>query len=460
VTLPPPPDLAGTAELTGRVVGSELRVPPSDINAERAALGCILIDQDAIGVVRETLLPEDFYAERHAHLYRAAVALADRGEPIDVITLQDQLERGPGVGRAGGLDYIAELSLVVPTAASVKHYADIVIAHSLRRRLITAGGAVTRLGFDAATPIADAIDTAEQVVFRVGEQRRDTEATHIAPLVKETWALLEERIKDKRVLHGVPTNFAKLDMLTQGLQKGELIILAARPSVGKTSFALNIARNVAVLARRPVVVFSLEMSKQSLVQRLICSEARVDSYLLRTGQADAQAFQRIAQAMDSLTQADLWIDDTPSLSINTLRARARRMKAQHGIELLVVDYLQMMEGGRQESRVQEVSDISAGLKSIAKELDIPVLALSQLSRESERRENKRPQLSDLRDSGSIEQDADVVLFLYREGMHKPDVDRGKTDLLVAKNRNGPIDDLQLVFLPEQTAFREPYVHGE
>jgi replicative DNA helicase len=297
-------------------------------------------------------------------------------------------------------------------------------------------------------------------VFRVGEQRRDTEATHIAPLVKETWALLEERIKDKRVLHGVPTNFAKLDMLTQGLQKGELIILAARPSVGKTSFALNIARNVAVLAHRPVVVFSLEMSKQSLVQRLICSEARVDSYLLRTGQADAHAFQRIAQAMDSLTQAELWIDDTPSLSINTLRARARRMKAQHGIELLVVDYLQMMEGGRQESRVQEVSDISAGLKSIAKELDIPVLALSQLSRESERRENKRPQLSDLRDSGSIEQDADVVLFLYREGMHKADVDRGKTDLFVAKNRNGPIDDLQLVFLPEQTAFREPYVHGE
>jgi replicative DNA helicase len=209
-----------------------------------------------------------------------------------------------------------------------------------------------------------------------------------------------------------------------------------------------------------VVVFSLEMSKQALVQRLICSEARVDSYQLRTGQADAHAFQRIAQAMDTLTQADLWIDDTPALTIANLRARARRMKAQQGIELIVIDYLQLMHGGRQESRVQEVSDISSGLKAIAKELQVPVLALSQLSRESERRENKRPQLSDLRDSGSIEQDADVVLFLYREGMHNREIDRSHTDLLVSKNRNGPIGDLKLVFIESQTAFREPYLESE
>jgi replicative DNA helicase len=225
--------------------------------------------------------------------------------------------------------------------------------------------------------------------------------------------------------------------------------------VGKTSFALNIARNAAVLAKRPVVVFSLEMSKQSLVQRLICSEAKVDSYLLRTGQADPTAFQKIAMAMDTLTQADLWIDDTPALTIASLRSRARRMKSQYGIELIVVDYLQLMQGGRQDSRVQEVSDISSGLKAIAKELEVPVLALSQLSRESERRENKRPQLSDLRDSGSIEQDADVVLFLYREGLHNREVERSKTDLIVAKNRNGPVDDLKLVFIDSQTAFREP-----
>jgi len=458
VTAPPRPDLI---EATGYVTQvAAARVPPHDTDAERAVLGCLLLDPEAVHAVRDVVEPNDFYAEKHQHLYLAAVTLADRGEPIDMLTLPDQLERGPGVGRAGGIDYIAELTLVVPSAASVKHYADIVVGHALRRRLIQAGGEVTRLGFDAIVTVGTAIDSAEQTVFGVGEQRRGAEAMHIAPIVRETWALLERRLHENKLVHGVPTNFSKLDMLTQGLQPGELIILAARPSVGKTSFALNISRNAAVLASKPVVVFSLEMSKQALVQRLICSEAKVDSYLLRTGQADPIAFQHIAKAMDTLTQADLWIDDTPALTISSLRSRARRMKAQHGIALIVVDYLQLMQGGRQDSRVQEVSDISSGLKTIAKELQVPVLALSQLSRESERRENKRPQLSDLRDSGSIEQDADVVLFLYREGLHNREIDRAKTDLIVAKNRNGPVDDLKLVFIDSQTAFREPYIDTE
>ena len=600
MTAPPRADLMAAAATAPGIIG---RVLPSDIEAERAVLGCLLLDTEAVHAIRDVLRPEDFYAEKHQHLYRAAVTLADRGEPVDMLTLPDQLERGPGVGRAGGTDYIAELTLVVPSAASVKHYADIVSAHAQRRRLIQAGGEVSRLGFDLGRSIEDAVDEAEQTVFAVKEQQRTDTAIHIAPIVRETWALLEHRLHENKLVHGVPTNFSKLDMLTQGLQPGELIILAARPSVGKTSFALNIARNAAVLARRPVVVFSLEMSKQSLVQRLICSEAKVDSYLLRTGQADPGAFQKIAMAMDTLTQADLWIDDTPALTIMSLRSRARRMKAQYGIALIVVDYLQLMHGGRQDSRVQEVSDISSGLKSIAKELDVPVLALSQLSRESERRENKRPQLSDLRDSGclvgstpvllpgsgctrsiaslngesgfdilalnevtfrleprrvarvfrtgyhpvfelrtrsgrtiratanhkfftvdgwrrldrldpglpiatpglgslpgaggcwdpiasitpageadvfdltvegelhnfvagdlvvhnSIEQDADVVLFLYREGLHNREVDRAKTDLIVAKNRNGPVDDLKLVFIDSQTAFREPYMDSD
>lgn len=612
MTAPPRPDLLEAAGFSTR--GADIRIPPSDNDSERAVLGCLLLDVEAVHAVRDYLRPEDFYAEKHQHLYRAAVSLADRGEPIDMLTLADQLERGPGVGRAGGMDYIAELTLVVPSAASVKHYADIVSNHALRRRLIAAGGEVSRLGFDLSTPIVDALDSAEQTVFAIGKERRGDEATHIAPIVRETWALLEHRLHENKLVHGVPTNFSKLDMLTQGLQGGELIVLAARPSVGKTSLALNIARNAAVLASRPVIVFSLEMSKQSLVQRLICSEAKVDSYLLRTGQADPSAFQKIAMAMDTLTQADLWIDDTPALTIAALRSRARRMKAQQNIELIVVDYLQLMQGGRQDSRVQEVSDISSGLKAIAKELQVPVLALSQLSRESERRENKRPQLSDLRDSGcltadtpvfmadtgatrpigdmvgesgfsilainpttwelepriverafatgqkqvftlrtqlgrsiratanhrflafegwqrldelamgqhialprvlptsdqatmstelaaratgdvywdtvtsvspegvedvfdltveglhnfvaanmivhnSIEQDADVVLFLYREGMHNREIDRSKTDLIVAKNRNGPIADLSLVFIDNQTAFREPYLES-
>ena len=600
MTAPPRADLVASAVA---VTGTAGRVLPNDVEAERAVLGCLLLDIEAVHAIRDVLRPDDFYAEKHQHLYRAAVTLADRGEPVDMLTLPDQLERGPGVGRAGGMDYIAELTLVVPSAASVRHYADIVNAHAQRRRLIQAGGEVSRLGFDLGRTAEDAVDEAEQTVFAVKQQQRTDTAMHIAPIVRETWALLEHRLHENKLVHGVPTNFSKLDMLTQGLQPGELIILAARPSVGKTSFALNIARNAAVLARRPVVVFSLEMSKQSLVQRLICSEAKVDSYLLRTGQADPSAFQKIAMAMDTLTQADLWIDDTPSLTIASLRSRARRMKAQYGIALIVVDYLQLMHGGRQDSRVQEVSDISSGLKSIAKELDVPVLALSQLSRESERRENKRPQLSDLRDSGclvgstpvllpgsgctrsieslagesgfeilslneatfrleprrvaqvfrtghhpvfelrtqsgrairatanhkfftvdgwrrldrlditmpiaspgsaatpgaggswehiasitpagdsdvfdltvdgdlhnfvasdlvvhnSIEQDADVVLFLYREGLHNREIDRAKTDLIVAKNRNGPVDDLKLVFIDSQTAFREPYMDSD
>jgi replicative DNA helicase len=302
----------------------------------------------------------------------------------------------------------------------------------------------------------EATDRAEQRVFNIATQRRVAEAMHIAPILKDTWSQLEALLGKRAFITGVPTNFGELDKISQGLQPGELVILAARPSVGKTSFALNIARNASVLAKQAVVIFSLEMSRDSLVQRLLCSEAAVDSFLLKTGQADSSVFQRIARAMDKLTQAELWIDDTPGLTINALRARARRMKAQHDIRLIVVDYLQLMHGGRTESRVQEVSDISAGLKSIAKELSVPVLALSQLSRESERRTDRRPLLSDLRDSGSIEQDADIVLFLYREGMHNPEIDRSQTKLIVAKNRNGPVGEIDLVFVPEQTAFREPY----
>ena len=834
-----------TGELGGRLL-------PHDREAEQSVLGALMLDQNAIASVRDILDSNDFYEERHRHIYTAAVDLNDRGEPIDIVTLRNELERKGTLARAGGVDYVAELSLVTPAATSVRHYADIVIEHAVRRRLIEAGGEIAQYGFDDGLTAAEATDRAEQRVFTIATQRNVAEATHIAPILKDTWSQLESLLGKRAFVTGVPTNFGELDKVTQGLQPGELIVLAARPSVGKalaldtpiptprgwttmgelrvgdqvfdeqgqactvtfatpvmhdrecfelvfsdgsvlvadaehlwatsdraarkrndlalsvrttrelraslrmldgranhmipacgaleyperalpvdpytlgiwlgdgnsssatitvsatdsaildeiraggitvrtckpsgsrtpmhrlgcgsrggmhgskldwvtvqeiraavgagatqtavaarygvcpatvafaikgvtwktepppksvqarlrqlgvlnnkhiprlyletsipqrlallqglidsdghvrrdglaefcstsarladgvvelatslgivtfrtqdrarlngvdmgpryrvnfttsqlvarlerkrarlrrmgdgrqrrggarriydikpiasvpvrcitvdspnslylagrscipthnTSLALNIARNASVLARNPVVVFSLEMSKDSLVQRLLCSEASVDSFLLKTGQADAGVFQRIARAMDKLTQAELWIDDTPGLSINALRSRARRMKAQHDIRLIVVDYLQLMHGGRTESRVQEVSDISAGLKSIAKELNVPVLALSQLSRESERRTDRRPQLSDLRDSGSIEQDSDIVLFLYREGMHNAEVDRSQTKLIVAKNRNGPIGDIDLVFIPEQTAFREPY----
>jgi replicative DNA helicase len=377
------------------------RVLPHDLDAEQAVLGCLLIDADAILAVRDLLDPGDFYAERHGHIFRAALALSDRGEPVDILTLKVQLERDSSLARSGGIEYLAELSQKMPTAASVRHYAQIVVDSSMRRRLIAAAGDMAQLGFDAGQRTEDILDTAERRIFSIADSRRSLEISHIAQMLTDTWELMERRAQSRQIVHGVPTNYSRLDAVTQGLQPGELIVLAARPSVGKTSFALNIARNAAVLAERRVVIFSLEMSKQALVQRLICSEAKVDAYLISTGQADAHAFERIAGAMDRLSQANIWIDDTPALPISELRARARRMKAQQGVDLVVVDYLQLMRGGRQDSRVQEVSEISSGLKTIAKELHLPVLALSQLSRESERRENRKPQLSDLRDSGCL-----------------------------------------------------------
>jgi replicative DNA helicase len=432
------------------------RMLPFDREAEQSVLGALMLDQNAVAAVRDILLAEDFYEERHQSIFRACVELHDRGEAIDVITLRNQLERHQALARSGGIDYLSDLSNAVPTAASVRHYADIVIEHATRRRLVRVGQEIADIGLDETLRADQATDLAEQRVFAVAQQRRGDDAVHIAPLLHDTWSQLEQALGERKIVTGVATNFSDLDKKTQGLQPGELVILAARPSVGKTSFALNIARNSAVLAGEPTVIFSLEMSREALVQRLLCSEAHVDSFLLRTGQARPEDFQKIAKALDKLHRADIWIDDTPGLSIAQLRARARRMKAQYAIKLIIVDYLQLMHGGRQESRVQEVSDISAGLKGIAKELQLPVLALSQLSRESERRQDRTPQLSDLRDSGSIEQDADVVLFLFRPGMHDRERDASETKLLVAKNRNGPIGDIDLIFNAEQTSFREPY----
>ena len=436
------------------------RTLPHDREAEQSVLGALMLDQNAAAHVRDLLQPQDFYEERHGHVFGAAVALSDRGEPIDIVTLRNELERNGTLARSGGIDYIAELSTVTPAATSVRHYAAIVLEHALRRRLIAAGQAIAESGFDDRLSGEAATELAEQRVFRIATSRTTTEASHLGPLLRQTWADLETKLGRPSFITGVPTNFPSLDRMTSGLQPSELVILAARPSVGKTAFAVQVARNAAVLAQQGVAVFSLEMSKDALVQRLLCSEARLDSFLLRTGQADAAAFQRVARAMDTLTKAPLWIDDTPALTITALRSRARRMRAQHDVRLIVVDYLQLMHGGRTESRVQEVSEISAGLKAIAKELEVPVLALSQLSRESERRADRRPQLSDLRDSGTIEADADVVLFLYREGMHNHDVDRSQTTLIVAKNRNGPVGDVDgMVFEAGTTSFHEPRPRG-
>lgn len=423
-----------------------------DRAAEQSLLGSLILDDRALGQVREMLDADDFGDARHGAIWRAACSLADRGEAIDVVTLRCELERAGQLG--GGIDYLAELATVTPAATSVRHYARIVVDLATRRRLEQAGMDIAGLARDADAVTADLVAGAEARILGVVRERNHREAVSIADGLSETWSSLERSLGRRQFVTGVPTGFTDLDRSTQGWQPGELVIIAARPSVGKTAFALNSARCAA--KTHPTVVFSLEMSRDALLQRMLCSEACVDSFLLKTGGADASVFQRIARAMDRLRALSLLIDDTAALSLALLRHRARRMVSEGRCALLVVDYLQLMHANRREGRVQEVSDISAGLKAIAREFNIPVIAISQLSRESEKRHDRRPQLSDLRDSGTIEQDADVVLMLYREGMHNQEVDKTLTKLIVAKNRNGPVGEIDLYFIAEQTAFREPH----
>ncbi len=428
---------------------------PQDEAAERAVLGALLLERDAVAAVRGWLRAEDFADERHRAIYTAALAIAERGERVQLVALHDELAAGGG--RTASLDYLGDLTMAPPDTRSVGHYAALVVNAAVRRQLADAGGEVAGLGFDERLSVDQALRRAQELVFGITEQRAANEVSRVGPVLQRVWAEIEDRLGQGETLTGVPTGLATLDTITQGLQPGELVILAARPSVGKSALSLNIARNVAVDARIPVAVFSLEMSKEALAQRLLCSEARVDSFLVRTGQTDATAFRRLAQAMDRLTDAGLWFDDTRDMSLAMLRSRARRMQVERRIGLVVVDYLQLMRATRTESRTVEVSEISSGLKAIAKELQVPVLALSQMSRDSERRADPRPQLSDLRESGSLEQDADVVLFLHRPGMRNRDVDLRETVLMVAKNRNGPVTDIELVFTPEETRFEEAHL---
>ena len=436
-----------------------LRIPPHNLDAERSVLGALLLDKDQIATAVTVLQADDFYLDAHADIFRAMVQCFSRNVPVDTLTLADELERARTLDRVGGMDTLTALAAAVPTAANMEHYGAIVRGHASKRRLIQAGGEVAQLGFDEGTEAAEAIESAERLVFAVadrGRSRGDFEP--IRKNLAQTWDELSriyER-KDVRAVTGVASGFVELDEVTAGFQRSELIVLAARPGVGKTSFALNIARNAAVRREHAVAIFSLEMSRDSLVQRMLCSEAGVDAYRLRTGQIQEDTWPRIARAMDTLNRASIFIDDTPSLSVMEMRAKARRVRATERVELFIVDYLQLMRGGGRSSgsRAQEVSEISAGLKGLARELDVPVIALSQLNRESEKRTDRRPQLSDLRDSGSIEQDSDIVMFLYRPGMHEEGKDPGLTELEIAKNRNGPVRRMQLYFNASQTVFRD------
>lgn len=425
-------------------------LPPQDGDAEASLLGALLIDGDAIVKVADAVAPDDFYEERHKRIYEAAKKLYEKHSPIDILTLANQLRADGTLSIAGGSSYLTELTNFVPTASHVSQYADIVAQKGVRRRMIKASHDISSLSYDEAITVKELIENAEARLFEVSQNQIKQDITSLEDILSDSFERLDDLHKDKGKIRGVPTGFRDLDNMLAGLQRSDLFILAARPSMGKTAFSLNIAHNVSVDGELPVLLFSLEMSKEQLVDRMLAVESGVDAWALRTGNLSDSDFEKIAQAMGSLSEAQIFIDDTAGITVSDLRTKARREAHQRPIGLIIVDYLQLMSGGARYggdgNRVQEISEISRGLKQVARELNVPVMALSQLSRSVESRSPQIPQLADLRESGSIEQDADVVAFLYREDYYNPDTERKNiTDVFIKKHRNGPTGAVELYF---------------
>lgn len=423
---------------------------PQNTEAEASLLGAILIDNDAIVKIADKITGDDFYDARHKHIYEAVTKLYDRREAIDILTLSDQLQGAGLLDAVGGASYMTELTNFVPTAAHVEQYAEIVAQKALRRRLIKTSQGITQLGQDESRDIKELIEEAETSLFQVSQQNVKQSITSIEDILTSSFERLDDLHKDKAKLRGVPTGYRDMDDMLAGLQRSDLFILAARPAMGKTAFVLNLAHNVAVQAKEPVLVFSLEMSKEQLVDRVLSMESGVDAWALRTGNLTDNDFEKLSMAMGTLSEAPIYIDDTPGLTISDLRTKARREAHSRPLGLIIVDYLQLMSGGSRfgssDNRVQEISEISRGLKMVARELNVPLIALSQLSRSVESRSPQIPQLSDLRESGSIEQDADVVAFLYREDYYNPETDRKSImDVLIKKHRHGPVGNVELFF---------------
>jgi replicative DNA helicase len=436
----------------------EAVIPPQNTEAEASLLGSILIDSDAIVRVADSIEVDDFYEERHQRIYEAIKKLYEKHSPIDVLTLSDQLKNDGMLTVVGGATYLTELTNYVPTAAHVEQYAEIVSQKAIRRRLIKASQEMTGLGYDESKAVQELIEEAESRLFQVSQQHVKQDIVSIEDVLTESFERLDELHKDKGKIRGVPTGLRDLDNILAGLQRSDLIIIAARPSMGKTALTLNLAHNIATKAEQPVLLFSLEMSKEQLVDRMLSMESGVDAWNIRTGNLTDADFEKIGQAMGTLSEAPIYIDDTPGITVSDLRTKARREQHQRQLGAIMVDYLQLMSGGSRfggdGNRVQEISEISRGLKAIARELNVPVIALSQLSRSVESRSPQIPQLADLRESGSIEQDADVVAFIYREDYYNPDTDRKNiTDLLIKKHRNGPIGNVELYFDKERQRFR-------
>lgn len=426
----------------------QIRIPPHSAEAEESVLGALLLDKDAIISVAEFLSSKDFYDERHKLIYECVLELYEERVPIDVLTVADRLKKRKALKKIGGASYLAELANRVPTAAHVEHYGKIVKDAATKRSLMAAATRLVDLSLDESLAAEELLDKAESEVFSLTQRHLSRSFTSVRDALTESFDRLDELHKQAEGLRGVPTGFKDLDDVLAGMQRSNLLILAARPGVGKTSLALSIAQNLTVVYKRPVGFFSLEMSKEELVDRLLVAQADIDAWRLKTGKLSEEDFTKLSNAMGELAEAPLYIDDTPALSIMEMRTKARRLQVDAGVDLIIVDYLQLARSRQLENRVQEVSEISQGLKNLARELKIPVLALSQLSRAVEQRGEKRPQLADLRESGSIEQDADVVMFLWREDEEKMENVR----LDIAKHRNGPLASVKLYFRGDRIRF--------
>ena len=429
---------------------------PHNVDAEKSVLGSILVNNENYYNVVEVLGVDDFYLEAHRLIFRKMSEIVDLSRVVDLITLQDRLQRDSQLEAAGGISYLASLMDGIPHLVNIDHYIQIIREKSLFRQVIHSTNRTLMECFDQAEPAEEVLDKAEQRLFELSERRNEAGLTPVRELRQETHRLIEKLYTERQMITGVATGFNDLDRMTSGLQPADLIILAARPSMGKTALSLNIAQHVCLRSNQPVAIFSLEMSKTQLVMRLLCADAMVDAHRVRTGYLSKEDFVKLIDALGRVSTSPMYIDDSSSLTIMQMRAKARRLKAESGLGLVIVDYLQLMSGfGRWENRNQEISGISRGLKALAKELHVPVIALSQLSRAPEQRAggDHRPQLSDLRESGSIEQDADLVAFIYREEVYKPSEDNaGKADLIISKQRNGPTGIVRLAFQKQFTRF--------
>ncbi|TMW72026.1 replicative DNA helicase [Alteribacter natronophilus] len=431
------------------------RTPPQNIEAEQAVLGAIFIDDEAIVTASERLVPDDFYRAAHQRIYTVMLALSEKGEPVDLVTCTSELQTRKWLEEIGGVSYLSDLANAVPTAANVEYYSQMVEEKSLLRRLIRVATNIAADGYAAEDEVDAILNEAEKTILEVSHKKNTSAFKDIKDVLVEAYDNIEHLQHHSGEITGVPTGFNELDRMTAGFQRNDLIIVAARPSVGKTAFALNISQNVATRTDENVAIFSLEMGAEQLIMRMLCAEGNIDAQRLRTGKLDDEDWQKLTMAMGSLSKAGIYIDDTPGVRVNDIRAKCRRLKQEKGLGMIMIDYLQLIQGDARsgEGRQQEVSEISRSLKGLARELEVPVIALSQLSRGVESRQDKRPMMSDIRESGSIEQDADIVAFLYRDDYYDQESEnKDIIEIIIAKQRNGPVGTVELAFVKEYNKF--------